>query len=268
MISPMSYRWWVFAHLAGVFGLLASHGVSMAVALRLRKERDPARIEGLIELSGRSIVPMYVSLGVLLGSGIVATSLGRLWSFGWIWAAIATLLIVSLVMSFVARPYYRRVAFVARALAGGSEAVTPEQFDALLRSRRPFAMTWIGFVGLGLILYLMMFKPTLGLAPGLPARAATARPAITVRAVNGRFTAGRLIAPAAAFRLELRNDDPGVLHNLAIYAGPFAADALFVGTTFPGRATRTYEVPSLPPGRYFFRCDVHPTIMTGTLVVG
>ena len=30
----------------------------------------------------------------------------------------------------------------------------------------------------------------------------------------------------------------------------------------------TYNVPALPEGRYFFRCDPHPEFMYGNFIVG
>jgi hypothetical protein len=42
---------------------------------------------------------------------------------------------------------------------------------------------------------------------------------------------------------------------------------LFVGEVFSGPDVVTYEVPALDAGTYFFRCDVHPTTMTGTFLV-
>lgn len=41
---------------------------------------------------------------------------------------------------------------------------------------------------------------------------------------------------------------------------------VFLGEIFTG-GQRAYRIPALPPGRYFYRCDVHPTAMTGTLLV-
>ena len=50
-------------------------------------------------------------------------------------------------MYAMARPYYRRVGFVARAMAEGSQAVTAEQFDEILRSPRPVSVAAIGMIG-------------------------------------------------------------------------------------------------------------------------
>lgn len=267
----MPYQWWVFIHLAGVFGFLAAHGVSMSVAFRLRKEREPARINALLELSSRSITPFYISFGLLLAGGIGATFSGDLWGFGWIWAAIGTLVVVVLAMYGMATNYYKRVRFIAAAMAEGTEAVTDEQFDEVLRGPRPLVIAGIGLVGLGFILYLMIFKPTLGLAPSAEAAPPPpeAGPTITIDAVNVLFTTDRLEAPAdEPFVIAFDNRDSGVPHNVAIYRDDSAEDELFVGEIFPGPAERNYEVEALPTGSYFFQCDVHPTTMIGTIEVG
>lgn len=56
-------------------------------------------------------------------------------------------------------------------------------------------------------------------------------------------------------------------HNIAIFTDDSATEALFQGEIFPGPAERTYEVPAITAGEYFFKCEVHPA-MTGTVVVG
>src|SRR5437867_8381026 len=178
------YEWWVFVHIAGVFAFLVVHGVSIAVALRLRNERDPSRINALLDISGRTVMPLYLSLAVLLTGGIVAGFIRHWWSYGWIWAALGTLVVVSMAMYFMARPYYQRVRFISRAVAEGSQAVTPEQFDGVLRNRRPLTITWIGFVGLAFLLYLMILKPTFGLQPSEAAPVAT--PSGTVLRVEAK----------------------------------------------------------------------------------
>ena len=48
------YPWVVFVHVIGAFGFALSHGVSAAVALRLREEREVPRVRALLELSSSS----------------------------------------------------------------------------------------------------------------------------------------------------------------------------------------------------------------------
>lgn len=155
----MTYQWWVFLHIVGVFGFLLAHGVSVGVAFRLRRERDPHRINALLELSGSSILLVNVSLIVLMIAGVVAGFLGHWWGQGWIWTALGILLATSVAMSVLARPFYKRIRLVAEALASGSQAVTEEQFASVLRNPRPLVIAGVGFAALLVILWLMMFKP-------------------------------------------------------------------------------------------------------------
>lgn len=258
------YQWFVFIHLAGVFALLASHGASVVLAFRLRTEREPQRVEAMLELSGASIRAFYVSLGVLLVGGIGATFDGDLWGYGWIWASIAILVFMILAMYFIARPYYHRVRFVVGAMTQGSQAVTTEQFDALLRSSRPLTIIGIGFGGLALILYLMLFKPSLGMTPGSPGVAESQR-AVDVRiaATELTFSPAHIIGPAFE-EFVLAFDNPtSVPHNISIYNDEYE---ILNGEVFTGPNEVTYEMPRLAAGLYDIVCDVHPE-MTGALEI-
>jgi plastocyanin len=259
------YQWWKFVHIVGVFGFLISHGVSIGVTFQLRRERDPRRVVGLLELSAASIRAFYVSLFVLLTGGVVAGFLGDWWSRAWIWASVGLLVLVSVVMALVMSPHHRRVGLVARAMAAGSSAVGEEQLDQLLTSRRSMTVAVMGFAGLLAILYLMMFKPSLGLSTGSPPVPPQAE--VVVTAINVAFDTDSLRAPAdQAFELFFDNRE-AVPHNVSIYADETKAEALFTGEIITGPGSITYEVGPLPAGTYLFVCDVHPTQMTGTFVV-
>ena len=72
------------------------------------------------------------------------------------------------------------------------------------------------------------------------------------------------------FSVVFTNDDPQVPHNWSLYVDS-AAQARPEGAPndfelITGPAETTYDLPGLEPGEYFFRCDVHPTTMTGTLI--
>ncbi|MEN6341362.1 MAG: cupredoxin domain-containing protein [Methanospirillum sp.] len=78
-----------------------------------------------------------------------------------------------------------------------------------------------------------------------------------------------ITAPAGAqVTVTFNNMDSGVPHNFAVYTDSSATTPIFKGpiVTGPTTTTYTFTAPSTP-GTYFFRCDVHPTIMTGTFVV-
>jgi plastocyanin len=90
---------------------------------------------------------------------------------------------------------------------------------------------------------------------------------LSVTAKNIQFDTTCLAAPAGRpFTLAFHNEDGGTTHNVAIYTDPSVTKTLFQGKLVPGGATEAYDVPALPAGRYYFRCDVHPQ-MNGTFNV-
>jgi uncharacterized membrane protein/plastocyanin len=263
------HRWWVFLHIAGAFGFLMAHGVSAYAVLRLRRERDPARVAHLLEMSSGSVGIMWNAIGLLLLGGILAGFTGHFWGQGWIWAAIVLLVATTVAMYAVATPWVKRLRTVAGAMAEGSRAVGQDQFQEILRSRRPITIAAIGFVGLFAIVYLMIFKPTLGFGGDLAADCPEAPPdAVGVCAVDEqRFVQDRIdVAPNTPFDVVFANLDEGVRHNVAIYEDESAEESLFVGETIAGPRSVTYDVPPLEPGEFYFRCDVHPQ-MDGMLEV-
>jgi hypothetical protein len=155
----VTYRWWVFLHIAGVLGFLSAHGVSVGVAFRVRRERDPGRIMALLDLSSSSVTLMYVSLLILLTGGVVAGFLGQWWSQYWIWVSLGTLIAIMVAMFAFATLYYRRLRRIVGAMANGSQAVSGERLAEVLSGPRPWILAVIGFGGIVFILYLMIFKP-------------------------------------------------------------------------------------------------------------
>ena len=141
--------------MVGALGFLAAHGATAAVAMRLRKERDPAKIRALLGLSRSTRPWMYISLLLLVGAGVVAGFQGHWWDQGWIWTALI-LLVVLLVAAFpLAVPYYVKV---RRAVAEDA-ATTPDELEGLLLSPRPIVIAVVEAAGLVVIVWLMVFKP-------------------------------------------------------------------------------------------------------------
>src|SRR6266576_5130238 len=87
-VLASTYQWWVFIHLAGVFGFLLAHGASVSALFRLRKERDREKIRQLIQFSGSTIRLFYISLLVLVVGGVGAGLQGHWFKQKWIWEAI------------------------------------------------------------------------------------------------------------------------------------------------------------------------------------
>lgn len=90
---------------------------------------------------------------------------------------------------------------------------------------------------------------------------------IDLTAQNMAFDKSTITVPAgASVTINFTNKD-NVPHNFAAYTDSGAQTSIYVGKVITNStATYTFTAPSTP-GSYFFRCDVHPTVMTGTLVV-
>jgi cytochrome c oxidase subunit 2 len=68
------------------------------------------------------------------------------------------------------------------------------------------------------------------------------------------------------FTLKFDNKE-AVPHNVSIFKGGDAnSGTAFQGEIVTGPTVVDYQVPALQRGRHFYRCDVHPEAMTGTLV--
>ncbi len=92
---------------------------------------------------------------------------------------------------------------------------------------------------------------------------------VDLTAENIAFDMNTITAPAGArVIINFNNKDSGVPHNLAVYTDSSATTAIFKGNiiTGPAETTYTFTAPS-QAGTYFFRCDIHPTQMTGQFVV-
>lgn len=160
MLAQFSaYQGWKFLHFVGIFGFLLAHGVSVGVALKLRRERDPPRIDALLQLSSSSITWLHPSVLVLVVSGVVTGFVLNVWSQAWPWVSIGILVLMYVVMFAIGTAYYKRVRAIVGAMSAGSEAVSPEQLHAVLRSPRALVNAGLGFAGLVAILFLMVFKP-------------------------------------------------------------------------------------------------------------
>ncbi len=110
---------------------------------------------------------------------------------------------------------------------------------------------------------------------GSPSGQGTCQPrgaSLQLFAQNISFSTNCLAAPASqALTITFDNRDANISHSVHIFSANPAQDpsakSVFMGEIFPGPATRTYQVPALTAGTYFFHCDIHPTRMFGTFVV-
>ena len=157
------YPWFVFAHILGAFVFAASHGVSIWLAVQLGREREPARIRALIELSTRSFGGLYAGLILLLVGGVAAGVMGGHFARLWIWIALGLLIAITVAMYVIATPYFLRLRTAVGAPTRGAPetlpTVTGEELEALVARNPAAILAAIGVVGFVVILWLMVFKP-------------------------------------------------------------------------------------------------------------
>lgn len=155
----------VFLHVLGVVVFVLGHGASIAVAFRLRRERDHSRIAAMLDVSSWSTMLMYLGLLLTIVPGVVLGFLGNYWGTWWLWASIGLLVLVMGSMYGVAAPYYLRL----RAVTGATIRESSRQraatltddgaVESLATSSRPMVLALIGGVGLVVILWLMIAQP-------------------------------------------------------------------------------------------------------------
>jgi plastocyanin len=67
--------------------------------------------------------------------------------------------------------------------------------------------------------------------------------------------------------IDFRNVD-SVPHNIAIYEREdYSGLPLFQGAVIVGPNKTVYRLTAPAAGTYYFRCDIHPTTMTGKVLV-
>ncbi len=88
----------------------------------------------------------------------------------------------------------------------------------------------------------------------------------TISAKDVKFDTDQLNLAAGSVTITFQNQDSGVPHNFAIYRDQGYTDKVGATNITVGPDTQQLTV-TLSAGTYYFRCDVHPTQMTGTITV-
>jgi hypothetical protein len=162
------YPWIVFTHAAATLLFFVAHGTSMAVAFRLKRERDPERIRALLDLSSWSIgTAPSIAFVVGILAGIVAGVMGGWFGHAWIWVALVVLVAVTAYMTpmVAVRLNVIRTAAGTRSMnpfsrpPADAPAADPAELARLIDAWNPLPPAVIGFGGFLVILWLMFFKP-------------------------------------------------------------------------------------------------------------
>jgi hypothetical protein len=89
---------------------------------------------------------------------------------------------------------------------------------------------------------------------------------IELTARNSAFSETELQAPAyAQVSVIFENDDRDSAHSFSLYRTPNGENPVFVGGIVPAQETRTFTFTTPEPGTYYFRDDLMPGLLNGTL---
>jgi hypothetical protein len=159
-------RWLIFLHVLGVLTFFLAHGASAAMAFKIRKETDFARIGAMLDLSWSTAILMGVSFLVMGLTGLILPFLIHIWNRGYIWASIVLMLFVFIYMGIFNETHYKQL----RRLVGlpymkGSKQLpaeppsSPQEVAALLAKSSVTGLIVVGYIIPAIVLWLMIFKP-------------------------------------------------------------------------------------------------------------
>ena len=160
------YRWIVFVHVLSALAFFMAHGASAAMAFLVKKEKNPDRLRAILDLSQAAVPFAYFALMGLVIAGIVAGIMSNWYSMGWIWASIVLLVLLFFGMHGYAAAFYtplRKALGLAYHDRQGEHPAAPPASNAeiirLAQRTSPRLFTGVSFAVVGVIVYLMMFKP-------------------------------------------------------------------------------------------------------------
>ena len=159
-------RWLVFLHVLSAFTFFLAHGASAAMAFRVRRETDFARIRAMLDLSEATVEIMFVSFLVMGLTGVGLPFFIRIWDRGWVWVSILLMAFVFIWMVRMNERAYK----ILRKLVGlpyrqGSKEYLAEppassdEVTAQLKKMNVTGLIVVGYLIPALVLWLMIFKP-------------------------------------------------------------------------------------------------------------
>lgn len=161
------YRIVVFTHVASILLFFIAHGVSMAVAFRIKRETDPARVRAVLDLSSWAVGwPMSVPVAIGFFAGIAAGIMGGWFGQLWLWVSLVLFLAVTFAMTPLAAMRLtpiRTAAGVPPKVKKGQPpspgAVDAAEMTRLIAAWQPWPIALLGLGSFLFILWLMFYKP-------------------------------------------------------------------------------------------------------------
>jgi len=150
-----------FIHVLSAMGYFLFHGAVASVTYAIRREPGPKRIEALSAVMVFAYAGAPIAGGVLVLTGIILGIMGHWWGDRWIWASIAVLLVIGILMNRLGKPYMTEG--FSRASTPNAQS-QPQARRGMSRGLRaflfhPMFFTALGLIGLSIVMWLMMFKP-------------------------------------------------------------------------------------------------------------
>ena len=159
-------RWLIFLHILSALTFFMAHGTSAAMAFKVRRETDFARIRAMLDLSLSTMIIMAISFLIMGLTGLILPFLIHIWNKGYIWASIALMLFVFIYMVVFNETSYKKL----RRLVGlpyrvrnkelpAEAPVSAEEVATLLNKINITGLVVVGYVIPAIVLWLMVFKP-------------------------------------------------------------------------------------------------------------
>lgn len=156
-----------FLHVAGVLLLLLGHGASMLALFRVKREKDAARIGALLDLSRAGAPLLWAAVAIVAVTGALLATLRHLWGAYWVWSSsiiFAAVVAAGYFWGTIPLNAVRRAAGLPYRDGGRQRPARAPDHASLSMARHALAPWRIALVAVGalfLILWLMMFRPSL-----------------------------------------------------------------------------------------------------------
>lgn len=165
-MAAVLIRWLIFLHVLAALTFYMAHGTSVAMAFKIRKETDFARIRAMLDLSWSTMVIMGVSFLIMGLTGLILPFMIHIWNKVWIWASIVLMLFVFVYMAMFNETSFKKLRrlvglpYMIRSKEMPAEAPSsPEEVAALLNKTNVTGLVVAGYVIPAIVLWLMVFKP-------------------------------------------------------------------------------------------------------------
>jgi hypothetical protein len=162
----MFTKWILFLHVFSAITFFLAHGTSVSMAFQIRKETDFARIRAMLDLSGTTIMAVFISFLFMGLSGLALPFMVKLWDKVWVWLSIILMLFVVGWMGWFNEKSYKHL----RKLIGlpymvgsrdfpAEEPASEAAVQAHIQSMGTTRLIVVGYVIPMIVLWLMVFKP-------------------------------------------------------------------------------------------------------------